>query len=71
MPVLDLEGEYAACQFSYAITGTPEYVQKVYDALSTDECLQMLTILGTGKGHNYLKEVVRMLRKDFWKGFIK
>ena len=71
MPILDLNGDYSMCEFSYAIVGKDiKYLQNVYNALITERCINDLKKLGCGKGHNYLREVVRLLRPEFYKNYI-
>ena len=69
-PVLDLKGEMAPCEFSYYITAEDtDILEKMYNALCNPECIKLCKQLGSGKGHNYLKEAVGLLHKDFWKRF--
>ena len=69
-PVLDLKGEMAPCEFSYYLTAeNTDILEKMYVALCKPECIKLCKQLGSGKGHNYLKEAVRLLHKDFWKHF--
>ena len=70
-PHLDLIGECASCEWSYFVTAdSDEELKNIHKALCTDECLDLLRVLGSGDGHNYLREAVQFLTKDFWKRFV-
>ena len=66
-PVLDLEGKYGTCEFSYSIVDSPENLLTIYDKLMDPVVLNILKDMGSGKGHNYLKQAVSLLKKDFWR----
>lgn len=68
-PILDLEGKYGLTQFSYGIIDTPENLEKIFEAIQTDEFIQLMRY-SDGKIHKYNYKVIAEFKKDFWKEFI-
>ena len=68
-PILDLEGKYGLTQFSYGIVDTPENLKKIFEAIQTDEFIELMKY-SDGKIHKYNYKVIAEFKKDFWKEFI-
>jgi hypothetical protein len=68
-PILDLEGKYGLTQFSYGIIDTTENLEKIFEAIQTDEFIELMKY-SDGKIHKYNYKVIAEFKKDFWKEFI-
>lgn len=68
-PIVDLDGQYALTQFSYAIEDTIENLENIKQALESD---RFLKLMGYAKFTNnkYDHKVISTFKKDFWKFFI-
>ena len=67
---MDLEGEYAMCHHAVAILDTKSNLKNIEKAMNNPEFIHLMdsTIFTTEKGWN--KNVLKHLRKDFWKEFV-
>jgi hypothetical protein len=68
-PILDLEGKYGLTQFSYGIIDTPKNLEKIFEAIQTNEFIELMKY-SDGKIHKYNYKVIAEFKKDFWKEFI-
>ena len=68
-PVIDMAGEYAVTEFSYAIVDDVENLDKIKAALDNETFIK--EIMGfIGLGDKYNRKIISKLRKDFWKSFL-
>lgn len=69
MPIIDLNGEYAITEFSYAIIDDVENLNNIQKAMLNPRFLKLMS-LSQGVKHRYNHTVIATFRKDFWREFL-
>lgn len=71
-PIVDLNGEFALSQFSYAIIDEPKNLPYIQRAMLNPDFIKLMGFSDgvTGTGHRYNRKVISLFKKDFWKEFL-
>lgn len=68
---IDTNGEWGCCQVVAAIAAPKKNLIKIKQALKSNEFLELMKAVDVGgQNDNYPFQVMRYLKKDFWKDFV-
>lgn len=70
--IIDPDGQFGLTEFACGIADTPENLPKIREALQSEKFLGIVMNYkkGSYSGHAYEKDIIKYLRKDFWKSFV-
>ena len=68
---IDESGEFGLTQFAYGIADSPKNLPNIAKALKSDKFVRDIMGYKAQGGNIYNKDILSLLRKDFWKEFVK
>lgn len=70
-PIVDIDGKYGINEFAFAIIDEPKNLPFIQKAMLHPEFIKLMSFSDGVSGQRYNRKAIALLRKDFWKEFLK